>query len=50
MWGKQGTANGEFDNVHGIIVDQETGWVYVGDTGNHRIQVFTPAPEGNARP
>jgi NHL repeat len=47
--GKQGAGNGEFDNVHGIIVDQETGWVYVADTANHRIQLFKPALDGHAQ-
>jgi DNA-binding beta-propeller fold protein YncE len=34
--------------VHGIIVDRETGWIYVADTANNRIQVFTPAVDGKA--
>jgi DNA-binding beta-propeller fold protein YncE len=46
VWGKKGAGNGEFDNLHGIIVDQETGWVYVADTANNRIQVFKPASGG----
>ncbi|MCP4403302.1 MAG: 6-bladed beta-propeller [bacterium] len=40
MWGRQGSGDGEFGNLHGIIVDKETGWVYAADTANNRIQVF----------
>ena len=40
MFGKKGPANGEFGNLHGMIVDDETGLIYVADTGNNRIQVF----------
>ena len=42
-WGKEGSGNGEFGNLHGIFVDRATGWVYVADTANNRIQVFKPA-------
>ena len=28
-WGRKGSGNGEFGNLHGIFVDKETGWVYV---------------------
>ena len=38
-WGKKGTANGEFADVHGIAVDSQ-GNVYAADSGNKRIQVF----------
>ncbi len=38
-WGSRGTANGQFDTVHGIAIDAQ-GNVYVADTGNKRIQVF----------
>jgi len=42
MWGRKGSAAGEFDSPHGIIVDRGTGYVYVADTSNHRVQVFRP--------
>lgn len=42
-WGKTGTGAGEFGNLHGLIVDKQTGWVYVADTANNRIQVFKPS-------
>ena len=42
MWGQKGSGNGEFGNLHGIIVDHETGWVYIADSANNRIQVFKP--------
>jgi 6-bladed beta-propeller protein len=38
-WGKRGTGNGEFGNVHSIAVDAQ-GSVYAGDSANKRIQVF----------
>ncbi|CAN0508850.1 unnamed protein product, partial [Phaeothamnion confervicola] len=43
MWGSKGSGEGEFGNLHGIIVDKTTGHVYVADTANNRIQVFRPA-------
>jgi hypothetical protein len=43
-WGKKGTGNGEFSDVHGIAVDAQ-GNVYAADAGNKRIQVFDN--EGN---
>jgi DNA-binding beta-propeller fold protein YncE len=46
-WGKKGSQSGEFGNLHGMTVDKETGWVYVADTANNRIQVFKPATPGN---
>jgi DNA-binding beta-propeller fold protein YncE len=39
-FGRRGKGVGEFDNLHGLAVDPETGLLYVGDTGNHRVQVF----------
>ena len=38
-WGSTGSANGQFNTVHGIAVDAQ-GNVYVADSGNKRIQVF----------
>ncbi|MBV9178118.1 MAG: hypothetical protein JO297_13885 [Nitrososphaeraceae archaeon] len=41
-WGSYGTAKGEFDNPNGIAVDSSGYvYVYVVDTSNHRIQVFS---------
>jgi DNA-binding beta-propeller fold protein YncE len=31
-----------FEHLHGIIVDMETGWVYVANSGHNRIDVFKP--------
>lgn len=42
-WGKKGSGDGEFGNLHGIFCDRATGWIYVADTANNRIQVFKPA-------
>ena len=44
-WGKQGWGPGEFDWVHGIVVDSK-GAVYAADTYGQRIQKF--APSGSA--
>jgi DNA-binding beta-propeller fold protein YncE len=41
-WGKQGWGPGEFDWVHGIVVDSK-GAVYAGDTYGQRLQKFVPA-------
>jgi len=38
-WGKQGLGPGEFDWVHGIVVDSK-GAVYAADTYGQRIQKF----------
>ncbi|EXJ14965.1 NHL repeat-containing protein [Imhoffiella purpurea] len=42
-WGSKGSGDGEFGNLHGLFVDRSTGWVYVADTANNRVQVFKPA-------
>ena len=46
--GNKGSGNGEFGNLHGIAVDKATGWIYVADTANNRIQVFKPAKAPNS--
>jgi tripartite motif-containing protein 71 len=40
--GSQGSEDGQFNRPEGVGVDpySNTGLVYVGDTGNSRIQVF----------
>lgn len=40
-WGKSGSADGELDQPIGIAVDKK-GYVYVSDSGNNRIQKFSP--------
>ena len=42
VWGKQGWGPGEFDWVHGIVVDSK-GAVYPADTYGQRLQKFVPA-------
>ena len=39
-WGKAGNANGQFNNAFGLATDK-AGNVYVADTDNNRIQVFS---------
>ncbi|MDX2506043.1 MAG: NHL repeat-containing protein [Gammaproteobacteria bacterium] len=41
-WGKKGSGNGEFGNLHGLFVDASSGWIYIADTANNRIQVYKP--------
>jgi DNA-binding beta-propeller fold protein YncE len=41
VWGKQGWGPGEFDWVHGIVVDSK-GAVYAADTYGQRLQKFVP--------
>ena len=43
-WGSKGTAPGEFDLPHSIVIDA-AGRVYVGDRSNRRVQIFDS--EGN---
>jgi DNA-binding beta-propeller fold protein YncE len=44
MWGSTGNKPGQFIEHHGIDFDS-AGHVYVADTANQRIQVFTPDGE-----
>ncbi|MFQ6013927.1 MAG: PA14 domain-containing protein [Anaerolineae bacterium] len=41
IWGGEGTEQGEFNEPRDIAVDAD-GYVYVADTGNRRVQKFTP--------
>ena len=43
-FGSQGSAQGHFDRIRGVAVDDD-GNIYVADGCNHRIQKFTP--DGN---
>lgn len=47
-WGKQGWGPGEFDWVHGIVVDSK-GAVYAGDTYGQRLQKFVPTAATSSR-
>src|SRR5215203_3215171 len=47
-WGKQGLGPGEFDWVHGIVVDSK-GAVYAADTYGQRIQKFVPPGVASSR-
>jgi hypothetical protein len=38
-FGREGTGDGEFGNLHGIIVSSD-GTIYVADTANNRVQAF----------
>ena len=39
QWGERGTATGEFNTPHSIVIDQKNN-LYVADRANGRIQVF----------
>jgi predicted membrane-bound mannosyltransferase/DNA-binding beta-propeller fold protein YncE len=41
VFGSQGSGPGQFERPNGIAIGPD-GYVYVADTGNHRIQKFTP--------
>lgn len=41
QWGSEGSGPGQFDFPIPVAVDQTTGDVYVGDSGNQRVQKFT---------
>jgi DNA-binding beta-propeller fold protein YncE len=47
-WGKQGWGPGEFDWVHGIVVDSK-GAVYAADTYGQRLQKFVPSSTGSTQ-
>jgi DNA-binding beta-propeller fold protein YncE len=40
VWGREGGASGEFDSPDGIAAGADR-FVYVADTGNHRVQYFS---------
>jgi predicted membrane-bound mannosyltransferase/sugar lactone lactonase YvrE len=40
VFGSQGAAPGQLERPNGIAIDSQ-GFVYVADTGNHRVQKFT---------
>ena len=40
QWGKNGTGNSQFASTDGLTVDKD-GSVYVADTDNNRVQVFS---------
>jgi hypothetical protein len=40
QWGETGTEYGSFNQPKGLAIDQD-GFIYVADSGNQRIQVFT---------
>src|SRR6185503_19603579 len=48
VWGKQGWGPGEFDWVHGIVVDSK-GAVYAADTYGQRLQKFVPSAAGSTQ-
>lgn len=41
-FGSKGSADGQFGNLHGMYCDKATGWLYIADTANNRVQVFKP--------
>ena len=39
-WGEGGYLDGQFNQPHGIAVCPRTGYIFIADTENHRVQVF----------
>ena len=50
LFGGAGEGPGQLRNVHGIAVDGKSGFVYVVDTDNHRVQVFAPSDPAALEP
>jgi DNA-binding beta-propeller fold protein YncE len=46
QFGSRGFGPAQFSEPVGIAIDQNSGFVYVADTWNQRIQVFLPASNG----
>jgi DNA-binding beta-propeller fold protein YncE len=46
-WGEKGAGKDQFNNLHGIFCDRATGWLYVADTANNRVQVYKPVKTGS---
>ena len=44
-WGGQGSAEGQFFNPTSIAIEPWTGYLFIVDSGNHRVQIFNP--DGN---
>ncbi|SFB14477.1 6-bladed beta-propeller protein [Poseidonocella pacifica] len=42
-FGETGDGVMQFGNLHGLTVDASTGYIYVADTANNRVQVFKPS-------
>lgn len=40
-FGEKGNQNGQFNEISYIACDKNSGNIYVADSGNHRIQIFT---------
>ena len=40
-WGSSGSANGQFNNPHGVIADASSEYIFVSEAANNRIQKFT---------
>jgi DNA-binding beta-propeller fold protein YncE len=48
-WGSYGSEEGEFRGIGGIAIDS-SGYVYMTDSGNNRIQVFSKATTERIEP
>jgi RHS repeat-associated protein len=45
QFGKAGSEPGELDNPLGVAIENESGDVWVSDTGNDRLELFSPTGE-----
>ena len=43
QWGTEGEGDGQFSMPEGLAIDSKSGRVYVSDTSNNNVQVFSPS-------
>jgi len=41
-WGSSGSGTTDLNRPQGLAIDKASGWIYIADTENHRVQVFMP--------
>jgi len=46
QWGTSGSGNGQFHAPIGVAVNSTDGYVYVGDSRNHRVEMFLNSTTG----
>lgn len=49
-YGEAGFRKGQFATPNGVALDAKSGWVFVADTQNNRVEVWAPRRTGAKRP